>query len=244
VSGADGCVNEGGRQGCASAPCLDGETVLALAANGAHLYTGSTDSLNFESTSPGAVATFARTAGTGALTFVGCVRRTDAVSDVLPVPRLGSVLVATLFGDRGLGVARAGVDLYTAAADGALARRRRLVCAEDPGSRRCPVPFAPESSRLALGRRGDTLYVSFFFGGVAALRVGPGGVARLPGRWGCVVSRDHYMPPRQCTRTGPEIGPDMVASPDGRNLYVGTLGNGPGNGSYYAGGVEAFSIQR
>jgi hypothetical protein len=218
--------------------------VLALAANGAHLYTGSTDSLNFESTSPGAVATFARTAGTGALTFVGCVRRTDAVSDLLTVPRLGSVFVATLFGDRGLGVARAGVDLYTAAADGALARRRRLVCAEDPGSRRCPVPFAPESSRLALGRRGDTLYVSFFFGGVAALRVGPGGVARLPGRWGCVVSRDHYMPPRQCTRTGPEIGPDMVASPDGRNLYVGTLGNGPGNGSYYAGGVEAFSIQR
>ena len=50
------------------------------------------------------------------------------------------------------------------------------------------------------------------------------------------------MPPRGCAHEGAEIGADMVVSPDGRDLYVGTLG--PSHTQYYAGGVETFRITR
>jgi hypothetical protein len=50
------------------------------------------------------------------------------------------------------------------------------------------------------------------------------------------------MPPARCAQTGQDIGIDLAVSPDGRNLYVGTLGDS--SSDYYAGGIEAFSITR
>jgi len=239
LPGTGGCMNGSGSQGCATTRCLDTETTLALSRDRSHLYTGSTDSLDFELTSPGMVSTFAR-ANTGALTFVGCDQRQAAISDVLAEPRSDSVLVSTLYGNRGTGVGSATIDLYAPQRGGELKQKQQLACSSDS---QCQVPFGPDISTVAITPDGNTAYYEVFFGGVAAFRVGPRSLVPLSGRWGCLVSTSQHMPPARCRRAGQQIGPDMVISPDGRNLYVSTLG-GNGNTNHYAGGVEALSVQR
>ncbi len=241
LAGGEGCANGAGTQGCGSAPCLNAHSVMAVSRDGRHLYAASSDATDVEFTTPGAVATFTRAPGTGALTLIGCVVRNDAVSDLAVAPAGDAVFVAAVFGNRGSGVAHAGIDLYTPAAGGALARRRQLACSDSSG-RRCSIPFGPDTETLALSPSGNTLYVSELDAGLAVLHVSRAGLARLPGRWGCVVSASTYMPPPRCGHTRPLLAGAMVASPDGRNLYVATLGDG--HGIYYAGGVTGFSIQR
>lgn len=231
------CLDDDGSHACAVALCLDETTVLALGANGTRLYTGAANSLSPQDTSPGDVATFRRTTGSGALTWLGCQTRRAAVTDVRPLPHSSRVLVSTLYGNRGLGRAGGSLDLYTPGTGGVLRRVRQLACL---AHRPCPVPYYIGPARLASTPSGTTVFVEMIFGGITVLHVGPGGASQLPGRAGCVISATHFMPPRGCGIEGAEIGADMVVSPDGRDLYVGTLGSS--HTQYYRGGVETFRI--
>jgi 6-phosphogluconolactonase (cycloisomerase 2 family) len=231
------CLDDDGSHSCGVSLCIDQITVMALARNGTRLYTGASDSLSPEDTAPGDVATFARTPGTGALNWLGCNTRRAAVSDVRPVPHSSRVLVATLYGNRGLGTAGGSLDLYRPGPGGVLGRVRTLACVRHAP---CPVPYYIGPARLAITPAGDTAFVSMIFGGITVLHVGPHAVSQLAGRSGCVISASHYMPPHGCALEGPEIGADMAVSPDGRDLYVGTLGSS--SSQYYRGGVETFAI--
>ncbi|MEA2146957.1 MAG: hypothetical protein QOG59_2544, partial [Solirubrobacteraceae bacterium] len=235
AASASGCLDDDGSHTCAVALCIDQITALALGANATRVYTGATNSLDTQSTMPGDVATFARNPATGALRWLGCQTRRAAITDVRPVPHSSDVLVSTLYGDRGLGVAGGSLDLYRPMPGGVLTRVRKLACvAHAP----CPIPYYSDPARLAVTPDGATVYVGMIFAGLTVLRHGAHGVSDLPGRPGCIVSATHYMPPRGCAHEGAEIGADMVVSPDGRDLYVGTLG--PSHTQYYAGGVETF----
>jgi hypothetical protein len=214
---------------------------LAPARDNRHLYVGSTDSLDIEATGPGALATFASSPATGALTYIGCVTTVNAISSIVPEHSGTGVLVDTLFGNRGTGQAEATIDLFAPGAGGLLTRVRSVACSPPPG---CQIPIDLESSVLALTPRGDTLYYAAFFSGIAALRVGSHGLSALPGGAACVVARRHFMPPPRCVRAGQEIGDGMAVSPDGRNLYVGFIGNSSPGGNFYGGGVETFTIRR
>ena len=185
------------------------------------------------------MATFARNRATGALSWLGCQTRRAAITDVRPLPHSSDVLVSALYGNRGLGVAGGSLDLYRPRAGGVLSRVRQLACvAHAP----CPIPYYTDPARLAVAPDGDTVYVGMILAGLTVLRHGAHGVSDLPGRAGCIVSATQFMPPRGCARQGAEIGADMVISPDGRDLYVGTLG--PSRTRYYQGGVETFAIMR
>ena len=239
LTASAGCLDADGSHGCQTAACIDLSTAMVLAHGGGHVYTGASDSLDPEATEPGDVATFDRNRATGALAEVGCRSRTEAIADLATIPRSAGVLVATLFGDRGTGHASGSLDLYRPAGAPALLRRvRKLAClAHAP----CPIPYYIGPARLAVTPSGATAYVEMIFGGITVLHLGANGNAtQLPGRAGCLVSATHFMPPPVCARVGPEIGQDMVVSPDGRNLYVGTLGSS--NSQFYRGGVEAFAI--
>jgi hypothetical protein len=149
------------------------------------------------------------------------------------------VLVATLYGNRGLGRAGGSLDLYRPGAGSVLRRVRQLACLKRAP---CPVPYYIGPARLAATPAGDTVFVQMSFGGITVLHAGAGRVTQLPGRAGCVISATHYQPPRACAIEGAEIGADMAVSPDGRELYVGTLGSS--HTQYYRGGIETFTIAR
>jgi hypothetical protein len=236
-AGASACLDDDGSHGCAVARCVDQSTTLALSQNATRLLSGSTNSLAPQATQPGDVATFARDRASGALTWLGCQTRRAAISDVRPVPHSRDVLVATLYGNRGTAQVGGALDLYRPGSRGVIARVRQLACVAHG---RCPIPYYTDPARLAVTPSGDTVYVAISFGGITVLRHGPHGVGELPGRDGCLVSSTHVMPPRGCAQAGPEIGADLVVSPDGRDLYVGTLG--PSHTQYYAGGLETFRI--
>jgi DNA-binding beta-propeller fold protein YncE len=238
VPGAGGCLNDSGSQGCALAPCIYAETTVTLSTNRHYLYVGSTNSLDVEATAPGEVATFTETGATGALAYLGCATTTTAPTALVTRPNLDSVFVMNLYGNRGTGRASETLDLYAPNTSGQLSPQRTLVCL----AYGCPIGLGPATAALAMTPDGNTAYAAFFYGGVAALRVGATTASPLPGHSGCVVSSNAYMPPARCARAGQQIGQDLTVSPDGRNLYVGTLGGSIGN--YYAGGVETFVVQR
>ena len=151
------------------------------APNATRVYTGATNSLDPQSTMPGDVATFARNPATGALSWLGCQTRRAAITDVRPLPHSSAVLVSTLYGDRGLGVAGGSLDLYRPKPGGVLTRVRQLACvAHAP----CPIPYYSDPARLAVTPDGATVYVGMIFAGLTVLRHGAHGVQRSarPGR--------------------------------------------------------------
>lgn len=238
LPGAAGCLDSDGSSGCARAACLHFTSVLALAPGATRVYAGSTDSLDQEASAPGAVATFARGSGE-ALTELGCHARSEAIGDLAAIPHGSGVLATTLFGDRGTGIAYGSLDLYRPAGSaGVLARSRKLACV---AHRPCPLPYDTAPAWLALTPSGSTAYVQMILGGLTVLHLDRHGSAtQLPGRAGCLVATGHYMPPPICARSGPEMGEDLIVSPDGRDLYVGTAGFS--QSQYYRGGVETFAI--
>ncbi|MHB8657218.1 MAG: lactonase family protein [Solirubrobacteraceae bacterium] len=238
AGGAAGCFAAGGAGGCTAAPCLYALTSIALSPDNRYVYTGSTDSLDIEFTSPGAVASFARAPVTGALSYIGCAQRAEAVADLVALPRSRSVLVATLYGDRGTGFAGSELDLYSPSRSGALTRTRRVACL-DQG---CPPGLGPSTDSLAVTPDGSRVYVGLFDAGIQAGRLTPGSYSLLGGGWGCLVATDAYMPPARCRRAGQDFGAAVVMAPDGRELYAGTLGGASGN--LYAGGIETLSVHR
>jgi hypothetical protein len=236
---ASGCLDGDGTHNCAVAPCIDEITKLALGRNATRVYAGATNSLDPQATLPGDVATFARNPATGGLRWLGCRTRRAAISDLRPLPHSGDVLVSALYGNRGLGRAGGSLDLYRPRSGGILTRVRQLACiAHAP----CPIPYYTDPARLAVAPNGDTVYVGMIFAGLTVLRHTAHGVSDLPGRAGCIVSVTHFMAPRGCAREGAEVGADLVLSPDGHDLYVGTLG--PSHTQYYQGGVETFTVTR
>jgi hypothetical protein len=239
LTGPTGCFNAAGSPGCAPVPCLDSIISLALSRDGAHLYTGATNGLDIESTGQGDVATFLRSATTGGLGLVGCAAQTSAVADLVAVPHRTDVFVDSLFGDRGTGIAFGMIDRYAPQPTGLLTRTGQLACT--PGPSTCHIPIGPDQSHLAITPSGRTLYQAVFFGGIASFRVSAHSVGLLPGANGCLVARRAFSPPPQCRRVGQQIAGALVVSPDGRNLYAGTLGNP--SGRLYTGGIEGFRIQ-
>jgi len=236
LPGQGGCANGSGSEGCAAVRCLGTEMTLALSHDRSHLYAGSTDSLDPESTGSGMLGTF-WTSRTGAASFIRCAQRDEAISSLVARPTDTSVFVSTFSADRGTGVSSATIDLYRPASGGQLLPDRSLVCA---GHQPCPIPFGPSSSRMAITPDGMTVYYSSSFDGIATLRAGPRSLAPLAGHWGCLFPNTLvYLFPRYCAHAGQVIGPDMVVSPDSRNLYVGTVGSG----MPYNGGIETFTIQ-
>lgn len=239
LSGQQGCANAGGSVGCAAVPCLYNEAALALSDDGSQLYVGSGGDFDPESTGLGALSTFG-ISRTGALSLVGCAGRAEAISDLVADPTSNAVLASTFIANRGnSGEAAATVDLYQPAPGGPLLPQRSLACAHTM-PRPCPIPFGPSAARLVITPDGKTLYYSN--GAIATLRAGPGSLAPLSGRPGCLFpARDVNPPPGNCARSGQTIGYDQAVSPDGRNLYVDTL---PYNGGLpYHGGIETFAIQ-
>ena len=239
-AGPTGCFDDVATPGCMTAPCLDTLPALAPARDRRHLYVGSTDSLDIESTGAGALATFASSPATGALTYIGCVTTINAISSVVPQRSGTGVFVDTMYGNRGNGRAEATIDLFAPGPRGLLTRVRRVACAQ---TSRCQIPIDFDSSVLALTPRGDTLYYAAFFSGIAAMRVGAHRLRALPGRAACVIARRNFMPLAPCARAGQVVANDIALSPDGRNLYVGFIGNSR-VGNFYGGGIEAFTIRR
>jgi DNA-binding beta-propeller fold protein YncE len=239
-AGRAGCFDAVATPGCSNVPCLDTLPALAPARDRRHLYVGSTDSLDIEATGSGALATFASSPATGALSYIGCVTTVNAISSVVPERGGTGVLVDTMYANRGTGRAEATIDLFAPGPGGLLTRVRRAACAQARG---CQIPIDFDSSVLALTPRGDTLYYAAFFSGIAALRVGSHRLSALPGRAACVVARRNFMPLAPCTRAGQVVANDIAVSPDGHNLYVGFIGNSRVR-DFYGGGIEAFTIRR
>lgn len=239
LSGKQGCANAGGSDGCHAAPCLYTEAALAMSHDGSQLYVGSGGSFDPESAGVGSVSTFG-ISRTGALSLIGCAQRAEAISDLVAGPTGNAVLASTFIADRGSGLSSATVDLYQPAPNAQLLPTRSLVCAYVP-PRRCQIPFGPSAARLAITPDGKTVYYSM--GAIATLRAGPDSLTPLPGHWGCLFPArvNFYTPPRHCARAGQRIGYEEAISPDGRSLYVDTVGFT--SGLPYHGGIETFSIQ-
>ena len=188
--------------------------VLGLSPDGDDLYAATSDSTDIEASSDGHMATFALAAN-GSVGGAACVHTRHALSDLAVSPG-GSVYVSWLFGDRGTGIAGAGLDRWTPSASGVLRHHHAVACFNGG---RCAAGNGADNTTLALVPRRKALYVSFLDGGLFGLRTSPGRLKRIPRPGGCLVDRALNNPETGCARPRFPIGLPVSAAPDGRTLY-------------------------
>jgi hypothetical protein len=225
LPGRGGCVSDARSGGCAHSGCIAAEQSLAIPATGGALIDGSTDSLDEEETGSGALASFRADPTTGALTPMGCARLPDAVADAAPLPGSSSLLISTLYGNRGTGRVGMSVLRVTPRADGHLAPTARLACSNRAS--RCDHQVGIESTDLHVSPDGRTLYLSAFADGLTILRLHGSRASTLATPWGCLAGPGQAGRPQACRRLraglrsrAGTVGGSVALSPDGRDLYT------------------------
>jgi DNA-binding beta-propeller fold protein YncE len=217
-----GCIAARPTPGCATGPGLGGVDVVTVSPDGDDVYAGS-----FRS---GAVVSFARSPGSGALTQTGCV------SAHAPGCAPGTALA----GVEGLAISADGDNVYAAAAiSGAIAvldRRADGTLRQPPPPRGCLAESTADgcararvtggADAVAVSPDGKNVYVAAGLeDGMAVFSrdTGTGALRQLPGTTGCIVDAAAIG----CSLGRAFADPEGLAvSPDGKNVYVGAFGSG------------------
>ncbi len=222
VSGAAGCVSEGGADdGCTQAVPIKDPSGLVVSPDGRNVYVVSLDSKPSPAGDQHGVAALARDPRSGALSYVGYV---DLCGTVKAVDAYCGNLVD-------VGISADGRHVYAATRIAVYPLSRQTgsgALALVPGSLAGYHLYGLGS--VAVSPDGRTVYAAaydFDHGGVnvAARNPETGALALLPGTDGCVgFGKDLYLP--TCVDAGPALeGAWTVAvSPDGKFVYGGGAG--------------------
>ncbi len=241
LSGAAGCVNEDGRFGCSRGRAVAGASDVVASRDGRFVYAATAKTAEDSLAGDGSIDTFARDPATGALTQLpgaaGCIGtgpvcggpHLGAAVGLAPGPRDRQLYALTYTADRGEGVRSSEVDV--------LARNGpsgALSAISGPGNCvgdavRCrPATVDGFGGSLSVTRDGKSIYT--VAGSIDALgvvsRSADGSLTALRGREGCIQSSTTYAAERRCRRhlRAFEGLTSVVASPDGRFVYVGGRG--------------------
>jgi uncharacterized repeat protein (TIGR01451 family) len=244
-AGTAGCLQGGGvpAETCATAQALDGAGPVVVSPDGHNVYVGG----SFDG---GSVAVFARDAAGNVTQLAGadgCVSQAGNKGACGTASNLSHITDMALVGDN-LYVANSDTKrvaiLARDTATGALSENGclqdgSLPASVTPGS--CtPVKGLPAPSGLAGSPDGSTLFVTSYSGGgatgsLAVVSLDGGPVPPAPSGAGCYQSGfTAATPPAQdtCTLATGLVNPaGIVASPDGSNLYVASIGSASGEGA-------------
>ena len=226
LEGEQGCIDDGGYEGCAIGRALQGTHDVTVSPDGTNVYVTTTF---VASSGSGGVAVFARDLRTGALTQLegeaGCVdnngedgcargRTVEAARGVALSPER-NVYVTSLATPREVAVfardGRTGALTQLHGRDGCVASRRAEGCGQRPraygAARRRREPGREQRLRRGVGRGG----------GVRPSHGRTGVLTQLRGKDGCVHSGDADG----CARARAlGEGVSVAVSPDGSNVYV------------------------
>ncbi|HEV2727355.1 MAG TPA: beta-propeller fold lactonase family protein, partial [Solirubrobacterales bacterium] len=225
--GTAGCISAKGRAGCAKVAAFDGPNSVAVSPDGRNVYAGAF----FGS----AVVAFSRDPSSGALTQLA------GTAGCIAAATVGCATGIALGSIEGLAVSPDGASVYAAAA----ASNALTELSRDPSTGALTQLAAPNScisnapltgcvegrelggaNAVAVAPGGESAYVtSFLSNSVTAFdrTVGTGVLAQKEATNACLV----FLRSAGCSFGRAMLAPEgLDVSPDGRNVYVASIGTG------------------